>query len=100
MSNGDERTTAARDRDFDRLVAEQRDRSIALAWRLLGGDRAAAEDVVQEALLKALRTWSFHGVPPQPDAWLFTAARNLALDVLFTRDPRWVGVSVGRDVVP
>ncbi len=41
-----------------------------------------AEDVVQDTLLKALDIWKFQGVPENPSAWLFTVARNKALDVL------------------
>lgn len=44
-----------------------------------------AEDVTQEALLKALEHWKFHGVPANPSAWLFTVARNKALDILRTK---------------
>ncbi|MEE9393497.1 MAG: sigma-70 family RNA polymerase sigma factor [Planctomycetota bacterium] len=39
-----------------------------------------AEDVVQEALLKALRSWPFHGVPNNPKGWLRTVAKNAAFD--------------------
>lgn len=39
-----------------------------------------AEEVVQEAMLQALRRWPFHGTPERPGAWLQTVARNLALD--------------------
>ena len=41
-----------------------------------------AEEVVQEALLQALRQWRFQGIPDNPRAWLIRAARNKALDVL------------------
>ena len=41
-----------------------------------------AEDVVQEALSRALQTWPFHGVPQNPAAWIMRASRNLALDVV------------------
>ncbi len=41
-----------------------------------------AEDVVQEALARALRTWPFHGVPQNPAAWIMRTARNLALDTV------------------
>jgi RNA polymerase sigma-70 factor (ECF subfamily) len=37
---------------------------------------------VQEALLKALQTWPYNGVPDNPAGWLFRVARNAALDVL------------------
>jgi len=43
---------------------------------------ALAEDVVQEALARALQTWPFYGVPQNPPAWLMRTARNLALDVV------------------
>jgi predicted RNA polymerase sigma factor len=41
-----------------------------------------AEDVVQEALARALQTWPFYGVPENPGAWIMRASRNLALDVV------------------
>ncbi|HTL72578.1 MAG TPA: DUF6596 domain-containing protein [bacterium] len=41
-----------------------------------------AEDVVQEALARALQTWPFYGVPQNPAAWILRASRNLALDVV------------------
>jgi RNA polymerase sigma-70 factor (ECF subfamily) len=41
-----------------------------------------AEDVVQEALARALQTWPFYGVPRNPAAWIMRASRNLALDVV------------------
>ena len=40
------------------------------------------EDAVQEAMLRALRTWSMGGVPPNPSAWISRVAINLALDSL------------------
>lgn len=41
-----------------------------------------AEDVVQEALARALQTWPYYGVPKNPPAWIMRASRNLALDVV------------------
>ena len=43
------------DKVFAELVMHHQDRAIRLALRLLSGDRAAAEDVVQEAYLRAHR---------------------------------------------
>lgn len=40
------------------------------------------EDVVQEALVAALRHWRFNGVPENPTAWLTQVARRRALDAL------------------
>jgi RNA polymerase sigma-70 factor (ECF subfamily) len=39
-----------------------------------------AEDVVQDALVKAMETWPFTGVPPNPTAWILRTARNRAID--------------------
>src|SRR6202012_2457370 len=51
--------------------------------RLLGvHNLALAEDVAQEAMMKALRTWSMGGVPPNPSAWITQVAMNLGRDAL------------------
>ena len=49
-------------------------------------DFELAEDALQEAFASALRRWPVDGVPQSPAAWLFTVARNRALDRL--RSPR------------
>jgi len=46
------------------------------------------EDVVQEALLRALQTWSYQGVPANPAAWVVQVAKNLALTAL-KREQNW-----------
>ena len=46
------------------------------------GDFAAAEDLVQDAVLAALEHWPVEGIPDRPDAWLFTVARRRGLDQL------------------
>ena len=43
-------------------------------------DLAGAEDALADALLAALNTWARDGIPGNPQAWLFTAARNRLLD--------------------
>ncbi len=45
----------ARAQDFEAFVSAHRDRAVGLAWRLVGGDGAAAEDIAQEAFLRAHR---------------------------------------------
>ena len=44
-----------------------------------------AEEVVQEAMLQALRLWPYHGIPDNPRAWLTQVARNKALDLIRRR---------------
>lgn len=56
---------------------------VATLTRLFGPSRLElAEDVVQETLIKALRQWSYRGVPDNPGGWLMAVARNYALDIL------------------
>ncbi len=56
---------------------------VAVLTRIFGvGHLTLAEDVVQEALARALQTWPYYGAPKNPAAWIMRAARNLALDVV------------------
>ncbi len=58
-------------------------RLVAVLTSHLGVQRLQlAEDVVQEALVRALQTWPYRGVPANPAAWLTQTAKNLALDHL------------------
>jgi RNA polymerase sigma factor (sigma-70 family) len=45
-------------------------------------DLDLAEECVQDAYANAVVAWSRQGVPTRPGAWLTTAARNRALDVI------------------
>jgi len=56
-----------------------------------------AEDVVQEALARALQTWPFYGIPQNPSAWIMRASRNLALDVVRRQWSRTLIDAVGLD---
>jgi RNA polymerase sigma-70 factor (ECF subfamily) len=59
---------------------------VAILTRIFGIEHLnLAEDVVQEALVRALQTWPFYGVPKNPSAWIMRASRNLALDVVRRR---------------
>jgi RNA polymerase sigma factor (sigma-70 family) len=73
-------------------------RAIDAIWRiesprLIGGltrmvrDVGLAEDLAQDALVRALETWPESGVPDNPGAWLTATARNRAIDLL-RRDQR------------
>lgn len=68
---------------WDALVRAERRVLVASVLRVVGAARLdLAEDVAQEALLAALATWPYHGMPEQPGAWLRRVARNKALDRL------------------
>jgi len=58
-------------------------RVVSTLTRIFGPRHLAlAEDVAQDALIKALQLWPHRGVPANPAAWLILVARNLALDSL------------------
>jgi len=83
----DNRIAAAQD-SLAAAFREESSRLTASVTRILGGDFAAAEEVVQDALLAAWQQWPADGVPDQPAAWLRTVARRRAIDVL-RRDLRY-----------
>src|SRR5688500_26292 len=67
----------------DHLFRHQSAKIVATLTRVFGSRHLdLAEDVVQDALLKALQQWPFKGVPENPAAWLMLVARNRALDLL------------------
>jgi RNA polymerase sigma-70 factor (ECF subfamily) len=57
---------------------------VAAAARL-AGDLATAEEIVQDVLVSALARWPFTGIPDRPGAWLLTATRNRARNVVRDR---------------
>lgn len=58
---------------------------IARLARMLRGDIGRAEELVQDCWLTAWERWAVEGIPDNPAAWLTTAARNRAVDVLRQR---------------
>lgn len=67
----------------EHLFRRESGKLVSTLTRLFGPSRLdLAEDVVQEALVKALKHWSWAGPPREPAAWLFRTARNLALDAV------------------
>ena len=45
-------------------------------------DIETAEDIVQDTLLKAVEYWQHNGIPPNPNAWLYTTSKNKALNFI------------------
>jgi RNA polymerase sigma-70 factor (ECF subfamily) len=67
----------------DHLFRHQAGQMIATLVRIFGPRHIdLAEEVVQDALLKALQQWPYRGVPENPLAWLIQVAKNCALDLL------------------
>src|SRR5919109_3935155 len=70
----------------EHLFRHEAGKMVATLTRIFGIEHLnLAEDVVQEALVRALQTWPFYGVPKNPSAWIMRASRNLALDVVRRR---------------
>ncbi len=67
----------------DHLFRHQAGQMIATLVRVFGPRHIdLAEEVVQDALVKALQQWSYRGIPENPAAWLIQVAKNRALDLL------------------
>jgi RNA polymerase sigma-70 factor, ECF subfamily len=69
---------------FDRLLGELRPRLHRYCARMTGSV-VDGEDVVQEALVKAIEAVSDAGSLASPESWLFRIAHNAALDFLRRR---------------
>ncbi|MBI3719549.1 MAG: sigma-70 family RNA polymerase sigma factor [Sphingobacteriales bacterium] len=67
----------------DHLFRHESGKLIASLLKVFGPHNIElAEDVVQDTLLKAMHTWKMGAVPDNPTAWLFTVAKNKAIDVI------------------
>lgn len=76
-------TTAQIEQTVAHLFRHEWGKLVAVLTKLFGPQNLQlAEDVVQDTLLKAFHTWKINGLPQNPSAWLFTVARNKAVDVL------------------
>ncbi len=70
----------------EHLFRHRAGRILATLTRVLGLEHFdLAEEVVQDAMLQALRQWPFRGIPADPGAWLTHVASNRALDVIRRR---------------
>jgi RNA polymerase sigma-70 factor, ECF subfamily len=69
---------------IEQIYREESGRILATLIRLLG-DFDLAEEAMQEAFAAALAQWPAAGVPANPRAWLVSAGRNKAVDLLRRR---------------
>jgi RNA polymerase sigma factor (sigma-70 family) len=67
----------------DHLFRHEAGKMVAVLTRVFGFKNIEqAEDIVQDTILKALEAWKFGKLPDNPQAWLYRAAKNKAIDVL------------------
>ena len=78
---------------IDAALTAARPRAVAALVRYFR-DLDAAEEAVQNACLRALKTWPKNGPPRDPAAWLILVGRNLAVDTLAA--PGATGAAPGR----
>src|SRR5436305_14168301 len=65
----------------EHLFRHESAKIVATLTRIFGIEHLnLAEDVVQEALGRALQTWPYRGIPENPSAWIMRASRKRALD--------------------
>jgi RNA polymerase sigma-70 factor (ECF subfamily) len=62
--------------DFGGFFEANVDRARRLAWRLVGGDEAAAEDVVQNAFIKAYRNLARFRGESRLESWFYRIVVN------------------------
>jgi RNA polymerase sigma-70 factor (ECF subfamily) len=72
---------------FDRLLGALRPKLHRYCARMTGSV-VDGEDVLQEALVKAIEAWPTTGSIDHPESWLFRIAHNAALDFLRRRARR------------
>jgi RNA polymerase sigma-70 factor (ECF subfamily) len=66
-----------------RLGKTEYGKLVSVLTRIFGTHNLSmAEDVVQDVFIKALEVWSEKNIPDNPEAWLFRAAKNRAIDII------------------
>jgi len=67
----------------DHLFRHEAGKLVAVLTRIFGSSNIElAEDVVQDSLVEAIKQWTYSGIPANPKAWIFTVAKNKALNVV------------------
>ena len=70
----------------DHLFRYESGKMIAVLSRIFGiHNLEMVEDVVQEAFLRAVQSWTFKQVPDNPSGWLMQVAKNRAIDIIRRR---------------
>lgn len=85
------------DQLVDHLFRHEAGRMASVLTCMLGFDRLdLAEDIVHDAMVQALQSWPFQGIPDNPRAWLYRVAKNRALDMV-RRENRFRQISSDAD---
>ncbi|MBD0332182.1 MAG: RNA polymerase subunit sigma-24 [Chitinophagaceae bacterium] len=67
----------------DHLFRNEAKKMVAALTKIFGAENLeTAEDVVQDTLIQAINLWKLKGIPNNPVAWLYTSAKNKAIDII------------------
>src|SRR5258705_256078 len=67
----------------DHLFRHEAGKMVSALTHLFGfANIEQAEDIVQDTILKALEIWKWGKIPENPQAWLYKAAKNKAIDII------------------
>jgi predicted RNA polymerase sigma factor len=67
----------------EHLFRKEAGKMVSILTNIFGpSNLQLAEDIVQDTLLQAFKTWKLKGIPDNPEAWLYRAAKNKAMDEL------------------
>lgn len=67
----------------EHLFRHESGKLVSVLTRLFGSSNMElAEDVVQDSLIEAIKQWTYSGIPANPKAWIFTVAKNKALNIV------------------
>ena len=70
----------------DHFFRHEHARVVAILTKTFGTENfERVEDAVQDAMVKAMQTWPFGGVPNNPSGWMLRVAKNTLLDKLRRR---------------
>ncbi len=74
---------SAVDHTIEHLFRHEWGKLVSVLSGIVGLDQLeTAQDLAQDTLLQAMRTWSLNGLPQNPSAWLYKVAKNKALDLI------------------
>jgi RNA polymerase sigma-70 factor (ECF subfamily) len=73
----------------DHLFRHESGKMVSVLTKMLGFKNLdIAHDIVQDTLLKAMSVWGYGKIPDNPPAWLYTVAKNKAIDFLRSQKSR------------
>ena len=71
------------DQLIDHLFRHESGKMVSVLTKILGTSNIdLAEDVVQDAMIEAIKQWTYKGVPDNPTGWLYNVAKHKAINFI------------------